>query len=110
MGSFVKGDVVIFPFPFTDLSSPKKRPALVVAVLPGDDVICAMITSQAYGDAVVLSFSDFSSGTLKTYPSFIRPNRLFTADSSIISKPSVGKLKQAKIAEVQERIINIFSA
>jgi mRNA interferase MazF len=33
MGTFVKGDVVVAPFPFSDLSAAKKRPALVVATL-----------------------------------------------------------------------------
>ena len=36
MGAFVKGDVVIMPFPFTDLTVTKKRPALVVADLTGE--------------------------------------------------------------------------
>ena len=33
MGKFVKGDVVIIPFPFSDLTGNKKRPAFVVADL-----------------------------------------------------------------------------
>ena len=33
MGRFVKGDVVIVPFPFSDLAQAKRRPALVVADL-----------------------------------------------------------------------------
>ena len=39
MGAFVRGDVVVAPFPFSDLSGAKRRPALVVATLSGDDVI-----------------------------------------------------------------------
>ena len=39
MGKFVKGDIVVTPFPFTDLSSNKKRPALIVADLQGDDAL-----------------------------------------------------------------------
>jgi mRNA interferase MazF len=39
MGAFVKGDVVVAPFPFSDLSAVKKRPALVVATLVGNVVI-----------------------------------------------------------------------
>ena len=39
MARFVKGDVVVVPFPFSDLSQAKRRPALVVAQLTGDDLI-----------------------------------------------------------------------
>ena len=39
MVKFVKGDVVVVPFPFSDLMQTKRRPALVVAELKGDDVI-----------------------------------------------------------------------
>lgn len=35
MGKFVKGDVVVVPFPFSDLSAAKRRPALVIATLAG---------------------------------------------------------------------------
>jgi mRNA interferase MazF len=34
MERFVKGDVVVIPFPFSDLSGSKKRPAFVLADLP----------------------------------------------------------------------------
>ena len=33
MGKFIKGDIVIIPFPFTDLSGSKKRPAFLLSVL-----------------------------------------------------------------------------
>jgi mRNA interferase MazF len=46
MGRFVKGDVVVIPFPYSDLSASKKRPALVLADLEGDDIILCQITSQ----------------------------------------------------------------
>ncbi len=46
MGRFVKGDVVVTPFPFSDLQVAKRRPALVVATFPGDDVLLCQITSQ----------------------------------------------------------------
>jgi mRNA interferase MazF len=46
MGQFVKGDVVVIPFPFTDLSGNKRRPAFVIADLPGDDIVICQITSK----------------------------------------------------------------
>ena len=81
MAEFVKGDVVVVPFPFSDLSASKRRPALIVATLTGDDVILCQITSKNVSDtyAVPLTSADFVSGTLHQ-DSNIRPNRLFTAD------------------------------
>ena len=46
MAKFVKGDVVVVPFPFSNLSQAKRRPALVVVDLEGDDIIICQITSQ----------------------------------------------------------------
>jgi mRNA interferase MazF len=85
LGQFVKGDVVVLNFPFSDLSQTKRRPALVVATPLGDDVILCQITSQARTDAysILLEQSDFSSGGLNQ-SSRVRPNRLFTADEAII--------------------------
>ena len=108
MGRFVKGEVVVLPFPFSDLSDTKRRPALVVAPLPGNDVILCMITSQNArdADAVSLNKSDFQRGSLN-HDSNIRPNRLFTAEESIVLY-SVGQLNTAKIAEVANRLSHIF--
>jgi len=79
MGAFVKGDVVVAPFPFSDLSGTKKRSALVVAALTGNDVILCQITSQAAKDryAIPLTDSDFTSGGLRQVTN-IRPNCFFT--------------------------------
>jgi mRNA interferase MazF len=109
MEEFVKGDVVVLPFPFSDLSKSKKRPALIVANLEGDnDTILCQITSEARIDdySIVLSDSDFKNGKLNL-TSMIRPNRLFTADKSIILY-KIGSLKDQKIKEVEKEIIKIF--
>mgnify|MGYP001613428797 FL=1 len=45
MERFVKGDVIVLPFPYTDLSTTKKRPALVIATLRGENIILAQITT-----------------------------------------------------------------
>ena len=109
MGKFVKGDVVVVPFPFSDLSTNKKRPALVVAALAGDDVILCQITSQTVSDsyAVPLASADFKTGTLRQ-ESNIRPNRLFTADSNIILYRA-GALTPEKIKQVVTKIVEIVS-
>ena len=110
MGQFVKGDVVIIPFPFTDLSGRKKRPAFVVADLPGDDIIVCQITSKAKSDplALTLELCDFNSGGLPV-GSFIRPNKLFTADKNIILS-ATGHLCESKISDVVNAVIKIISS
>ena len=46
MGKPVIGEVVVLPFPQTNLQSGKRRPALVVADLVGDDLVLCQITRK----------------------------------------------------------------
>jgi mRNA interferase MazF len=107
MGRFIKGDVVVVPFPFSDLTMSKRRPALVIAELSGDDLILCQITSQDIRDEYALELldSDFDSGSLNK-PSNIRPNRLFTADHHIVLYKT-GHLKNGKIRHVVDALIGI---
>ena len=108
MAKPVKGDVVVVPFPFSDLSQSKRRPALVIAPLEGDDAILCQITSKTIKDtyAIPINDTDFSSGSLKQ-PGNIRPNRLFTADSHIILY-RVGSIKPETLAEIVEKVVEII--
>jgi len=110
METLVRGDVVVLLFPFSDLSLSRKRPAVVVANLTGDDLILAQITTaSARSDkyAIPLEIIDFQTGRL-TVSSLLRPNKLFTADISIISS-KIGTLKEKKIKEIQDSLVNIFT-
>lgn len=107
MATFVKGEVVVIPFPFSDLSGSKRRPALVLADLPGDDIILCQITSQSSPKdvfAIPLSGEDFISGSLPV-ASNIRPNRIFTADKNLIVK-SAGQVSNA----LQQRVFQAIMA
>jgi len=110
MGRFVKGDVVVLPFPFSDLSSSKKRPALVIADLQGDDLILCQITTVTRKDgyAVFLSKDDFKEGSLPAPRSLIRTNKIFTADISLIHYRR-GSLKPDKVREVEDKLTEIFT-
>lgn len=109
MEKFVKGDIVVIPFPFSDLSGSKKRPALVLAGLQGDDIILCQITSQQTKDkyAIAIKDSDFKLGILSA-PSNIRPNRIFTANKNIIIKKATS-LNEAAVNSVIQKIISILS-
>lgn len=109
MAKFVKGEVVVIPFPFSDLSGSKRRPALVLADLPGDDIILCQITSQNSPKdnfAIALTSADFVVGSLPV-SSNIRPNRIFTADKQIIVK-SVGRISDSLQQRVYLDIVNLL--
>lgn len=98
MAKFVKGD----------LTNSKRRPALVVTELTGDDVILCQITSRNINDkySIELNNNDFETGN-HNQDSNIRPNRIFTADSHIILY-KVGSLKMSKTTDVINKIIEII--
>lgn len=108
MAKFVKGDVVVVPFPFSDLSQSKRRPALVLTILQGNDLILCQITSKNVKDdyAIAVEQNDFASGNLNQ-DSNIRPNRLFTADGQIVLY-RIGNIKKIKLDLVIKKIIEII--
>jgi mRNA interferase MazF len=99
---------VVVLFPFTDLSNAKRRPAVVVQDLSGEDMILCMITGQPTQDqdAISLDASEFADGTLHKQ-SYIRPSRLFTAENSIVSYRA-GGLLPSKIDVVTDAIVDIL--
>lgn len=96
------------PFPFSDLSGAKRRPALVLSSLPGDDAILCQITSQTVRDGLAISLTDgdFETGRLPK-PSNIRPNRLFTADRALI-QATVGRVRPTHLRQVILSIIRLL--
>src|SRR5206468_8823538 len=70
----VAGEVVVIPFPRTDVAGGKRRPALVIDDLPGRDLILCQITSRAHYDAfsVPLDGTDFEHDKF-AHQCFIRP-------------------------------------
>ena len=109
MGTPSAGEVVLVPFPFSDLSQSKVRPALCLADAGRGDWVLCQITSSPYGDpaAVPLDAADFESGGLMV-ASIARPGKLFTAHSALILRtvgvlapPAVGRVVSAVIALLQ---------
>ena len=85
MVTLAAGTVVLVPFPFSDLSRAKLRPAVVIADAGRGDWILCQITSNPYGDARAIALDDasFASGSLRV-ASYVRPGKLFTANSDLM--------------------------
>lgn len=110
MEKFVKEDIVVIPFPFSDLSGTKRWPALVLADVKGNDIILCQITGKMNKDtyAIPLNKNSFVSGGLPL-DSFVRPPRIFTADkNSIIRK--AGSVKEPIITKVIRTIFSILNS
>ena len=84
MGRFPAGQVVFLPFPFSDLSDSKVRPALPIAEVRRGDWIHAKSPATLTPDprAIPLTQKDFATGGLVRL-SFIYPGKLFTANASL---------------------------
>ncbi|MFN3920531.1 MAG: type II toxin-antitoxin system PemK/MazF family toxin [Methylohalobius sp.] len=89
---------MLVPFPFSDLSTAKLRPALVLAAAGHGDWICLQITSNSYGDPLAVSLQRIS---------FIRPAKLFTAHSSLFQR-QVGEISPAKLEQVRQAVIELI--
>lgn len=102
------GAVVLVPFPFSDLSAAKLRPALVLASAGRDDWICLQITSNRYADAIALELTDadFAPGSLQRLR-YLRPGKLFTAHHSLFRRVA-GRLAEPKLNQVREAVIALI--
>ncbi|MCI0743808.1 MAG: type II toxin-antitoxin system PemK/MazF family toxin [Verrucomicrobia subdivision 3 bacterium] len=111
---YKRGDVVLVPFPFTDLSSAKQRPALIVSAdafnAVRDDVLVAAITSQIPGKLAIDEFmippSELAACGLPK-PSIIRLTKLAALHQRLIIK-SIGSLPTATLGQVIAQLRQLF--
>lgn len=104
-------DIILVPFPFTDQSSSKKRPAVILSAprynAERPDFIIMAITSQvrehsSFGDSVVVEWE--AAGLLK--PSAIKPV-IATIEQSLTIKHS-GRLEDDDIASLKQVLGDII--
>lgn len=108
MGAPSAGSIVLVPFPFSDLSQSKLRPAVVLAGAGRGDVVLCQITSNPYADplAVELSASDFATGSLQR-TSYARPGKLFTASRGLLVRV-VGTLRPESLSRITECVVELL--
>jgi len=109
VGKFTVGSVVLVTFPFSNLKGQKVRPALVLAKVEFNNLILCQITSKPYTSkiSIRLNPANFATGGLPIV-SFVRPDKLFTADTTIIKK-AVGKLSIATKNSVLKSVRTLFT-
>jgi mRNA interferase MazF len=109
--SFSQGDVVLVPFPFTDLSAIKQRPALVLSPerlnKVRTDLVVAAITSQIPDvigeDEILLSDTDSGRAGLPK-ASIIKLGKIFTIHQGLIRK-KLGRVSDSTMKSVLQKLV-----
>lgn len=111
--AYRRGDIVLVSFPFTDLTSYKRRPALILSPdsfnAAGVDLVLAAITSHITDDPhrVLIHRGDFAQGWLSK-TSLVKTTKLFTMHSSLVAK-RICALRIEKMEEVLRLLRGFFS-
>ncbi len=81
-------DIVLLPFPYTNLEGVKLRPALIISnrkLNSSQDRICCLITSNTPQNGIEIEKRFLTTGSLP-FQSWVKPQRLFTIHEGVIKK------------------------
>ena len=102
---FEQREIVQIPFPYSDLSGSKKRPAIIVSnenVNKSSNVICCVITTNPHKMDLPILNDDLEKKQLP-FESHIKHQMLFTVNKTLIIK-KMSKLKQKPFNILKEKI------
>lgn len=109
------GQIVLTPFPYTDLSTTKLRPVLMLrqASRFGDWLVC-MVSSRVdqaetgLDEIVLPTDPDFSASGLKA-PSVLRLSRLAVLQGTLLAG-HIGTIDASRLSRIRERLSHWISA
>jgi mRNA interferase MazF len=105
-------DIVLIPIPFTDLTSQKRRPAVVISSdnynETHEDIVVVALTSNAEPRdfSITLTYDDLEEGVLKV-TNMIRTDKIYTLNKSIIIKV-FGRVKTHIFLKIKEFFLKII--
>jgi mRNA interferase MazF len=100
---FERGDLLLVPYPFSDLSASKRRPVLALTIPDSyGDFIALQVTSRPKLEhTLALADSDLVHGALPV-ASFVRTDRIVTLNASLVVKV-FGRVSERVLGEAVER-------
>jgi|SRR3989338_9622650 len=106
------GDIILTPFPFTDLSGNKVRPALVLGTQNGGNDITVCFTSslipkrvQRFDVLIDLKDKDFDKTGLKL-KSIIKTTKIATLDKAVVLG-KIGNLDAVNVKKVK-KVLKVY--
>ena len=97
-----KGDLILIPFPFTDLSGNKLRPALVLVDSPIDVTICFITTQMKWAEPTDIEITPSSTNGIKMQ-SLVRLSKIATVDKTL-AVGKLGTLDKPNLAELDSKL------
>ncbi|MEK7536034.1 MAG: type II toxin-antitoxin system PemK/MazF family toxin [Patescibacteria group bacterium] len=104
---YKNGVIVLVPFPFTDLTGSKIRPAVIISQnLPGDDVVVVFITSKSGAGKFDVKIKASERNGLKIN-SFIKCSKMATLDKKIVLG-ELGIIESGQMKNIKKALKSIF--
>ena len=97
-----KGDIVLIPFPFTNLTGSKLRPAVILAETTLDLTVCFITTQLQWQETTDVQLMPTSSNSLKK-ESLIRTSKIATLDK-ILAKGLLGRLTANELSDLNDKL------
>lgn len=108
-----QGDILLVPIPFTDLSSQKRRPVIVISnnsynKKTTDLVVVAMTSNPAQVDyGFTITSSDLEKGTLN-HPGKVRVDKIYTISASIVVK-RFGRVSENTLDKIRDELQKLIA-
>ncbi|MDX6290847.1 MAG: mRNA interferase MazF [Blastocatellia bacterium] len=109
-----QGDILLIPIPFTDLSSQKRRPVIVISNdqynrKTGDIIVVAMTSNPQVTDySLSITSSDLIEGALNR-PGKIRVDKIYTLSQAIVAK-TFGQVDDKTLSRIRRRLANLVAS
>ncbi len=107
-----RGDLVLVPIPFTDLSSNVRRPVIVISndtynQTTADMVVVAMTSNlTATPHSFVITSADLVAGSLN-HPGRVRADKIYTLAQSIVVR-TFGKVNDATFDRIRQLLADLL--
>jgi mRNA interferase MazF len=112
--SLKQGSIVLVDFSYSNLKETKYRPALVISSSEynehSNDIVVLRVTSIGRDSSWELKIlkDDMAEGTLDIEPSYVKVDSIYSVEKNIIRKV-VARLKEEKIKEIKDQLLELFS-
>ena len=109
-----QGDILLIPIPFTDLSSRKRRPVIVISNdqynrKTNDIVVVAMTSNPQVTDySLSITSSDLVEGALNR-PGKIRVDKIYTLSQAIVAR-TFGQVDDKTLSRIRRRLVNLVAS